>query len=135
MSDYRKEFEYEVAEAGREKLRECLEQLTTEQIRLFNLMYGSIDIIPADKMPWAYAQVKRTLEKNANKPLDTAAREEVEGEQGGIPQHPGAITPDHPKWKDVAPSFEKEIDGKFRDVDSIEEAEEKLCFVKYVVNK
>ena len=37
-------------EMGRQKLRELLAQCTDEQIKVFNLMYKSVDEIPAQLM-------------------------------------------------------------------------------------
>lgn len=60
---YQQEFNAELEDFARNKLRLLYEKLTTQQRNLFGRMYGGIDRIPFEKMPWAYAQVMRTLEK------------------------------------------------------------------------
>ena len=64
---YFKDFFDEFKEFSREKLRTALEGLTPEEIVMFNRMHGSIDVIPFEKMAWAYAQVMRTYILRAEK--------------------------------------------------------------------
>ena len=45
------------------KLKSLLTQCTPDQMNLFNRMYGSIENIPADKIPWAIKQAEATLKK------------------------------------------------------------------------
>lgn len=46
------------------KLKTLLDQCTEKQIELFNRMYGSINDIPADKIPHAIFQCEETIKKN-----------------------------------------------------------------------
>lgn len=57
-------FGKQVADYKRNMLRELLDQCTEKQIDFFNRMYGSVDLIPEDKMKRAYEQCKDTLIKN-----------------------------------------------------------------------
>lgn len=57
-SNYVKEFK----ELARKQLRTVYDQLTPEQAKMFDRMHGSIEDIAYDKMPWAYSQIRRTLE-------------------------------------------------------------------------
>lgn len=46
---------------GREKLKELLSQLPKNNVDMFNLMYGSVEKIPFEKMNWAIQQCENTL--------------------------------------------------------------------------
>lgn len=48
----------------RESLRVILNMCTESQINFFNRLYGSIDTIPKEKIPWAIKQVERTIKNN-----------------------------------------------------------------------
>ena len=58
-----REFDSNIAEIKRKMIRELLDQCTEGEVDLFNRMYGSIDVIPEEKMSWAYTQCKRTVDK------------------------------------------------------------------------
>lgn len=60
--DLRKEF----TQKAREIISELLPQLTDTQVGLFNKLYGSVDKIKLNEMPWAYSQVKNSIVKNIN---------------------------------------------------------------------
>lgn len=45
-------------------LKTLLGRCTTEQIALFNKMYGSADNVKLKDMSWAISQIERTLAKN-----------------------------------------------------------------------
>lgn len=55
----------EFKELARKQLRASYIQLTSENAELFDKMYGSVDDVSYDKMPWAYSQMRRALEKSA----------------------------------------------------------------------
>ncbi len=54
---------------GRIRLRELLAKCTDGQVKMFNKLYTSIDVIPLDKMECALDQVERTIVKNNEKRL------------------------------------------------------------------
>jgi len=51
----------------RRQLKKVLSKCTEEQIAFFNRLYGSIDIIPEEKMNRAYEQCVATIKKNRKK--------------------------------------------------------------------
>lgn len=61
------EFDSKVKEFKRELIREPLSGCTEKQIDLFNLMYGSIEVIEEADMRHAYNQCRRTQVLNKNK--------------------------------------------------------------------
>ena len=48
----------------RYKLKQLHAQLTPEQVKIFNLMYKSIDKIKDKNVSWAIEQCERTVESN-----------------------------------------------------------------------
>lgn len=56
-----------VIEFKRDMIRDFLGKCTEAQVNLFNIMYGSVDKLPTDKMDWALQQCERTVAKNEAK--------------------------------------------------------------------
>jgi hypothetical protein len=57
----------EFTEKTRDLLRAAYARLTPEQVEKFNQMYGSLEAISYDKLPWAYSLVMRSLEPGKSK--------------------------------------------------------------------
>lgn len=57
----------EFDETRRGTLRVELAKCKTEQIDVFNQMYGSVEEIKPEKMRWAYRQIMATLKENREK--------------------------------------------------------------------
>lgn len=55
----------EIKDFRRKILKDLLFQCTESQIRIFNLMYKSIDEISDEKIDWSIRQCERTIEINA----------------------------------------------------------------------
>lgn len=52
----------------RPRLKELLAQCNDGNRRKFARIYGDVDTMEADKIPWAIAIVERTIEKNKPEP-------------------------------------------------------------------
>ena len=61
-SEIQQEFNSGIVEIKRAKIKKLLDQCTDAEVNLFNRMYGSIDVIPEEKMSWAYTRCKRTVD-------------------------------------------------------------------------
>jgi len=64
---YASEILTEILDFKRLKLRDLLDECNSAQVHLFNRMYGSLDTISEDKIPWAIEQVVRTVNENRKK--------------------------------------------------------------------
>jgi hypothetical protein len=51
----------------RKALTDLLEQCTVPQIKLFKLMYYSVETIPDEKIDWAIRQCESTIKSNKKK--------------------------------------------------------------------
>jgi hypothetical protein len=51
----------------RKALTDLLEQCTVLQIKLFKLMYYSVETIPDEKIDWAIRQCENTIKSNKKK--------------------------------------------------------------------
>jgi hypothetical protein len=64
-TEYIKDF----TEKTRDQLRAAYARLTPDQAEKFNQMYGSLEAISYDKLPWAYSLMMRSLEAPPHKKL------------------------------------------------------------------